>query len=89
MAMRIVMIISEAEITNQEARQGFARKVEMPQIVDPDNPGEMIDEFPSVRRHMGSFGANKLLRAINQGNALIAEDTKIAAITMDSVTFED
>ena len=56
------------------AKPAFLRKCPMPQIEDPDNPGEIIDAYNTDREWVEAWLRMKLLRAINRGINLQAQD---------------
>lgn len=62
------------DIDVQKAAAAFLRKCKMPQIEDPEDPGKSIDEFPSTKAWVQEWLAADLLRAINAGIGLLAED---------------
>lgn len=62
------------DLNVQKAASAFLRKCPMPQIEDPENPGQMINAFPNLRAYVEDWLAEKLLRAINHGIDLQALD---------------
>ncbi len=62
------------DINKAKASTAIMRKIGMPQIDDPANPGETIDEYPTVKARVEAFLADHALRAINAGIDLLAQD---------------
>lgn len=74
----LTLNVTILDIDVPKAAAAFLRKCPMPQIPDPDYVGEgeppLIDEYPNTKTRVEGFLKNDLLRAINAGVDLLAQD---------------
>lgn len=62
------------DINVSKAAAAFLRKCPIPMIEDHKNPGETIPQYDTTRKWVEAWSANKILRAINHGIDLQAQD---------------
>lgn len=68
------LTVTIKDLNVQKAATAFLRKCPMPQREDPDNSGEQIDMFPTTKAWVNDWLARDLLRAMNSGIDLLAQD---------------
>ena len=77
----LALTVGIKDINVSTAATAFLRKCPMPQIPDPDfvptNPEDevpMIDVYPNTKKRVEAWLAQELLRAVNAGVVLLAQD---------------
>ena len=73
--VEIVLVIPAAKVADFSA--GFLAKCPIPQIEDPDNPGEMIDEY-TAKQWIKEWIRQDVLRAYRHGKILLAQQAAIS-----------
>ena len=63
---------------------GFLASCPMPQVPDPENPGEFIDEYATTKEHLEAWlkrlQTRKLLKQINKGIDILNRESTQAHI---------
>jgi hypothetical protein len=71
------LTITIIDLNVPKAAAAFLRKHPMPLIEDPENIGKKVDKYPSTRLWVEAWLTDKLLRAINKGIDMQAQDVAV------------
>lgn len=72
--VEIILVIPAAKVADFSA--GFLAALPIPQIEDPENPGEMIDEF-TAKGWIKEWLKRDAMRAYRRGKVLLAQQAAI------------